>query len=122
MMYRISLLFIAFVDLLSGTSIDGFTYSSLLYVGNRHGVDRIVISPYSSQFGLHVDDHTILHKNGVHMKNPQKWDDEIDKSTIRRVQTGQSNVGNGLGETAAGAVLGGLLLGPFGMFFFISSS
>ena len=38
----------------------------------------------------------------------KRWDREIDENSRRKAQTG------GMGETAAGAVLGGLLLGPFG--------
>lgn len=38
----------------------------------------------------------------------QQWDQEIEENSRRKA------TGSGMGETAAGAVLGGLLLGPFG--------
>jgi len=43
-------------------------------------------------------------------KNNNDWDREIDEKSRQRAARG----GSGVGETAAGAILGGLLLGPFG--------
>lgn len=48
--------------------------------------------------------------------NSDKWEREIDENVMRRLQR-EPEKANGLGETAAGAVLGGLLLGPFGALF-----
>ena len=46
---------------------------------------------------------TILHLD-------PKWEQEIEENSRRKA----SQKGPGVGETAAGAILGGLLLGPFG--------
>ena len=40
--------------------------------------------------------------------NDQKWNREIEDSSRKKVQ------GGGMGETVAGALLGSLVLGPFG--------
>lgn len=40
----------------------------------------------------------------------RRLEDQIDENSRKRVQ-------GGVGETAAGAILGGLLLGPFGMYY-----
>jgi hypothetical protein len=45
--------------------------------------------------------------------NNNDWDREIDEKVMRRLQREGKPTG-GMGETAAGAVLGGLLMGPFG--------
>ena len=51
------------------------------------------------------------------LNNRRKWDDEIEENSLRRAQSNRSSGGgSGIGETAAGAVLGGLLLGPFGRY------
>jgi hypothetical protein len=42
----------------------------------------------------------------------QRWEDEIEENISNRAQ--KQGGGNGIVETAAGAVLGGLLGGPFG--------
>jgi hypothetical protein len=49
----------------------------------------------------------------VNAGNNNDWDREIDEKVMRRLQREGGSSG-GMGETAAGAVLGGLLLGPFG--------
>jgi hypothetical protein len=51
-------------------------------------------SPYNRQETLIVKD--------------QRWNREIEENSRRKAQAG------GMGETVAGAVLGGLVLGPFG--------
>ena len=44
--------------------------------------------------------------------NDQRWNREIEDSSRKKAQ------GGGMGETVAGAVLGSLVLGPFGRFRF----
>ena len=43
--------------------------------------------------------------------NDQRWNREIEESSRKKAQ------GGGMGETVAGAVLGSLILGPFGRCF-----
>jgi hypothetical protein len=45
--------------------------------------------------------------------NNNDWDREIDEKVMRRLQREGKPTG-GMGETAAGAVLGGIFMGPFG--------
>lgn len=46
----------------------------------------------------------------------KRWDDEIEENSLRRAQSNTNSGGSGIGEAAAGAVLGGLLGGPFGTY------
>lgn len=48
------------------------------------------------------------------LNNQRRWDDEIEQNSLRRAQRETNSGGSGIGETASGAVLGGLLGGPFG--------
>ena len=48
-------------------------------------------------------------------KDPNQWDREIDQKLAKRYQREGDIKSGGVGATAAGAVLGGLLAGPFGM-------
>lgn len=41
-------------------------------------------------------------------------EDEIEENSRRRASQQKQQGAAGIGETAAGAILGGLLLGPFG--------
>jgi hypothetical protein len=47
----------------------------------------------------------------LHDNNNSKWERNVEEQTTRQLDSDKS----GIGETLAGAVLGGLLLGPFGM-------
>lgn len=71
---------------------------------------RISLTPASSQPPLR------LFAAGENDSN--EWDRKIDENVQRRLLQQKPDTANmGMGETAAGAVLGGLLLGPFGALF-----
>lgn len=71
-------------------------------------------------FVQHVDDtwNTRGRASTILRSNNNRWDEDIEERSRRRAaQAGSGGGKSGIGETAAGAILGGLLLGPFGALF-----
>jgi hypothetical protein len=66
-----------------------------------------VRSELTLAFLLPPADRRTSNPSSILLKN-QKWNQDMDEASRRKAQ-------GGMAETAAGAVLGGLLLGPFGM-------
>jgi hypothetical protein len=108
-------IFIAIIAFEIGKSIDAFAINSL----NR-GVSVQISSTYPSvrkkeeRSNGYTSWQSLQRHEQFVLSDRKRWDDEIEENSLRRAQSNTNSGGSGIGEAAAGAVLGGLLGGPFG--------
>jgi hypothetical protein len=100
-------LLLLFVLLFGLDSVQAFL-SALTTTSTTTGSPRWKVSQQQlpSHHAFRFDRRSMRLPAGLALSD-KRWDQEIEENSRRKAQ-------GGMGETAAGAVLGGLLLGPFG--------